>query len=117
MQEWLINCSSKYLNRILRGEAIDSEAPQCGICKSADKVYMCTDSFHTVLQCVNCVKVAHLNLPTHRLHQWTGTHFQCVRSRDIGYVFHLGHDGLPCDLEYNRLFTLIGSNGIHELNI
>jgi hypothetical protein len=117
MQDWLRNCSSEYLRCILRGESIESNSPECSICLSTGTVYSCTDCFYDTLLCVDCVKAAHSRLPTHHLRRWTGTHFERVSSKDIGYIFHLGHRGLPCDLGYNRLFTLIDSNGVHELTL
>lgn len=54
-------------------------------------------------------------MPCHRFSEWNGHHFVDRTSKDLGFVFHLGHGGNACDLGKTCDFILGDISGIHEL--
>lgn len=117
IQDWLTDCADIYLTRLLESESIEEDAKACVSCGSEDKPIRCKDCLHQELYCAQCICHRHANLPMHRFEEWTGLCFESVSSKRLGYVFHLGHGGMPCSLGKDRPFTLGHTNGLHEIII
>jgi hypothetical protein len=117
MQEWTQDCASHYLARILSNESANVKSPICHRCHTNAPVYRCMDCFHPTLLCACCLNAAHSSMPTHRFRQWNGSCFEKVDSHATGYIFHLGHNGDPCNMGDNRRFTLGDVTGLHSVTI
>lgn len=116
-QDWVKDCASEYLKRIIESESIEDELSQCWTCEAATTLYKCADCLHQVASCASCMCAQHTNLPSHRFKRWTGRYFEDVPAADLGYVFNLGHGGSHCALATQRTFTLGDTNGLHEVQI
>lgn len=117
LHNWLIECSQPYLRRILDQQFLAPDSELCHRCQSHATVYVCRECPHQVSLCASCICSQHAAIPTHRLRRWTGDHFEPSEFKDLGYVFHLGHGGLPCDLGVERDFILGDLNGLHSIRI
>ncbi|KAJ3575541.1 hypothetical protein NP233_g1026 [Leucocoprinus birnbaumii] len=82
-------------------------------------LYRCSDCFHSEETCSDCILTQHRYLPFHRIQTWTGTHFENTTLATLGYVLHLGHEGLPCTMsdEDPLECVIVHTNGIHTLPI
>ncbi|KAJ7771164.1 hypothetical protein B0H14DRAFT_3509188 [Mycena olivaceomarginata] len=48
------------------------------------------------LQCKGCCIAGHAKTPLHFIEEWNGEFWVDISLRDLGYVYQLGHGGLPC---------------------
>ncbi|KAG9097442.1 hypothetical protein FS749_006276 [Ceratobasidium sp. UAMH 11750] len=118
MQEWLTESAGVFLHNVLLAETLDNPTSVCTYCHlERDRLFQCRDCLHCSIHCLGCLQTRHSNFPTHRLREWTGTHFRNVSPSDTGLVFHLGHGGLPCNMGSERDFTLGDLNGIHVIRV
>ncbi|KAI6014687.1 hypothetical protein EDC04DRAFT_2870627 [Pisolithus marmoratus] len=46
--------------------------------------------------CGPCAVKAHRNLPFHKVQRWNGTHYQPTSLMELGFLWHIGHEGDPC---------------------
>ncbi|KIK18672.1 hypothetical protein PISMIDRAFT_50410, partial [Pisolithus microcarpus 441] len=46
--------------------------------------------------CGPCAVKAHRNLPFHKVQRWNGTHYQATSLMELGFLWHVGHGGVPC---------------------
>ncbi|KAG2090914.1 uncharacterized protein F5147DRAFT_748193 [Suillus discolor] len=93
----------------------------CRNCYSGTPHFHCKDCFGTELYCHTCVVTMHAKTPVHRVQEWTGLYFVPVSLKKLGLCVQLGHPaGEFCLLPQkvvNDDFTLIDSNGIHEIGL
>jgi hypothetical protein len=109
----------------------------CKSCHSGAPQFRCRDCFGTELCCHSCIVASHANNPAHRiqvrvpyssyfrfnvsLQEWTGIYFVPVSLKKLGLRVQLGHPaGEYCLLPqkaFNDDFTLIHTNGIHEIGL
>ena len=99
-------------------------------------MFRCMDCFADSLFCQTCLVSFHHREPFHQfqvpwfhppsfftrtnfLQQWTGTYFIQVSPRDLGAIFHLGHNyGSPCTIPSSSIpLTVFDLTGIHMINI
>lgn len=116
-QDWLNGCAQSYLNRILRGEALGSHPSNCADCGALAPMFKCKDCLNNGLLCQPCLLKRHQHFPCHRFLEWNGKHFTKRTSKELGYVFHLGHGGNSCDLGKTCDFILGDMSGIHDIRI
>ncbi|KAG0698806.1 hypothetical protein DFH29DRAFT_983758 [Suillus ampliporus] len=98
----------------------------CRNCDSGTPRFHCRDCFGTELCCHNCVVTLHAKHPTHRIQTshyrsgW-GFYFVTISLKKLGLRVQLGHPvGEHCLLPqraFNDDFTLIDTNGIHEIGL
>ncbi|KAG1793209.1 uncharacterized protein HD556DRAFT_1432380 [Suillus plorans] len=93
----------------------------CRSCYSGTPHFRCKDCFGTELYCHTCVVTMHAKTPVHRIQEWTGLYFVPVSLKKLGLRVQLGHPaGEYCLLPQKAVnddFTLIDSNGIHEIGL
>ncbi|KAG1817161.1 uncharacterized protein BJ212DRAFT_1576808 [Suillus subaureus] len=93
----------------------------CRNCGSGAPRFCCRDCFGTELCCHNCVVTLHAKHPTHRIQEWIGLYFVTISLKKLGLRMQLGHPvGEHCLLPqraFNDDFTLIDTNGIHEIGL
>ncbi|KAJ7858228.1 hypothetical protein B0H14DRAFT_3085090 [Mycena olivaceomarginata] len=58
------------------------------------------------LQCKGCCIAGHAKTPLHFIEEWNGEFWVDISLRDLGYVYQLGHGGLPCRFPDPRLLTM-----------
>jgi hypothetical protein len=116
-QDWISRCAETYHNRILYTESVSAFNSECLDCNSRCPKYKCQDCTHHTLLCSSCLLERHAVLPTHCFREWNGTSFTTLSTQALGYVFHLGHQGKPCNLGDTRNFTLGDSTGLHEIAV
>lgn len=116
-QDWLNGCAQTYLNRILHAEALTSFQPTCRDCDADQPTFKCKDCLNNALLCRSCLLQRHQHFPCHQFVEWNGHHFKNRTSKELGYVFHLGHGGHPCNLGKTSDFVLGDTSGIHEIRI
>ncbi|KAG1836189.1 hypothetical protein C8R48DRAFT_751702 [Suillus tomentosus] len=102
-----------------RGDYTSDTCCQCNI--SAPAQFRCDDCCDMQLYCQNRVVVNHLQSPTHRIKEWTGSFFRATSLKNLGLRIQLGHAiGEKCILPrkaFNNSFILIDTNGIHEVSV
>ncbi|KAF9785274.1 hypothetical protein BJ322DRAFT_1108728 [Thelephora terrestris] len=61
----------------------------------------------------------HSREPFHRVQHWTGTHFTHASLKDLGAVFHLGHNyGGSCRIPSSLTpLTVFDVTGVHVINV
>ncbi|KIK42376.1 hypothetical protein CY34DRAFT_83691, partial [Suillus luteus UH-Slu-Lm8-n1] len=93
----------------------------CQACHLALPEYRCIDCFSGELFCSPCIVASHARNPLHRIQKWTGSLFAAMSLKQLGLRMQLGHPlGEACILPeraFNDNFTLIHSNGIHEIGL
>ncbi|KAG2107222.1 uncharacterized protein F5147DRAFT_746023 [Suillus discolor] len=93
----------------------------CRICDSGAPQFRCKDCFSTELCCHDCIVATHTKNPSHRIQEWTGSYFVAISLKKLGLRVQLGHPaGERCLLPeraFNDDFTLIDTNGIHEIGL
>ncbi|KAG0696153.1 hypothetical protein DFH29DRAFT_984710 [Suillus ampliporus] len=93
----------------------------CRSCDSGTPHFRCRDCFSTELCCHSCVVALHAKNPAHRIQEWTGFYFAPISLKKLGLCVQLGHPaGEHCLLPqraFNNDFTLIDTNGIHEIGL
>ncbi|KAG1720604.1 uncharacterized protein EDB91DRAFT_1240394 [Suillus paluster] len=96
---------------ILSAETVTPAAPQ----------FHCEVCFSTELCCHDCVVATHTKNPSHWIQEWMGSYFVTVSLKKLGLRVQLGHPaGERCLLPeraFNNDFTLIDTNGIHEIGL
>ncbi|KAF7324857.1 CxC2 domain-containing protein [Mycena kentingensis (nom. inval.)] len=83
-------------------------------------IYRCCECSHAPLFCKECIATQHARNPLHWIERWTGKFFKRETLKSAGLRIQLGHAaGEKCLLPRpgNRDFTVIHSNGIHEVAI
>ncbi|KAI6018405.1 hypothetical protein EDC04DRAFT_2902121 [Pisolithus marmoratus] len=77
IREWL-PWRTEYLNVILEEEQL----AKGGICVHA--------------WCGPSAVKTHKNLPFHKVQRWNGTPYEATSLMELGFLWHIGHGGLPC---------------------
>ncbi|KAG2035513.1 hypothetical protein BDR03DRAFT_934885 [Suillus americanus] len=92
-----------------------------GNCRAGATKQGMWDCFGTELCCHNCVVTLHAKHPAHRIQEWIGLYFVTISLKKLGLCVQLGHlVGKHCLLPqraFNDDFTLIDTNGIHEIGL
>jgi hypothetical protein len=109
--------------------------PQCVRCATPQAMFRCVDCFTESLFCQECLLLLHCREPFHQLQvahsalsrktntdflqRWIGSYFQRVSLKDLGAIFHLGHDcGISCKVPSSTIpLTLFDLTGVHTINI
>lgn len=110
--------------------------PQCVICTTPQAKFRCNDCFADSLFCRECLLLLHRREPFHHLQValfaprfngtnadfpqcWAGTHFKQVSLKDLGAIFHLGHNhGIPCTIPSIPIpLTLFDVTGVHTIHV
>ncbi|KAG1839753.1 hypothetical protein DFJ58DRAFT_718504 [Suillus subalutaceus] len=93
----------------------------CRNCHSDTPQFHCKDCFSTELCCHDCIIASHTKNPSHRIQEWTGSYFVTISLKTLGLRVQLGHPTgeryLMPERAYNDDFTLIDTNGIHEIGL
>ncbi|KAG1779371.1 hypothetical protein EV702DRAFT_966199, partial [Suillus placidus] len=93
----------------------------CSSCYSSTPQFQCKDCFGTKLCCHDCIVATHTKNPMHWIQEWRGSYFMTVSLKKLGLCVQLGHPGgAKCLLPkraFNDDFTLIDTNGIHEIGL
>ncbi|KAG2132730.1 uncharacterized protein EDB93DRAFT_1242948 [Suillus bovinus] len=93
----------------------------CENCHFGLPEYQCIDCFTGELFCSVCIVALHTRNPLHRIQKWTGSSFAALSLKQLGLQVQLGHPiGEECLLPqqaFNDDFTLIHTNGIHEIGL
>jgi hypothetical protein len=124
MDEWIRLESSAQLTCL----------PQCLNCATPQATFRCVDCFMESLFCQECLVSSHRCEPFHNLQvfrisvvcagtnfsqRWTGSHFVQVSLRDLGAIFHLGHDhGSSCTIPSSPIsLTVFDVTGVHSITV
>ena len=111
--------------------------PCCGNCMTPQALFRCIDCFAESLFCGECLLLLHHREPFHHLQvhpsssvsriqhnsdlfqRWTGTHFVRTTLKDLGAIFHLGHNhGSSCAVPSSPIsLTVFDVTGVHTLTI
>jgi hypothetical protein len=95
MREWLLY-RDEFQHEILSLEGHGGQST-CGSCGNLDGgEYRCLDCYSSALLCQSCCIKDHARHPFHSIRQWNGKYFKSTSLKDLGFVLHLGHGGLPC---------------------
>ncbi|KAG1846735.1 hypothetical protein F4604DRAFT_1884128 [Suillus subluteus] len=112
-----------FLLELLRHEGRGDYVNLC-ICQSCHfslPEYCCIDCFSGELFCSLCIVTSHARNPLHRIQKWTGSLFAALSLKQLGLCMQLGHPIReacpPPERAFNDDFTLIHSNGIHEIGL
>ncbi|KAG1852201.1 hypothetical protein F4604DRAFT_1883522 [Suillus subluteus] len=93
----------------------------CRNCHSGTLKFRYKDCFGTELCCHDCIIAIHTKHPSHRIQEWRGSYFVMISLKKLGLRVQLGHPaGEHCLLPewvFNDNFTLIDTNGIHEIGL
>lgn len=116
-QDWLQYCAQAYLTRLMHAEVPPGPNPLCADCGKTNATFQCRDCLNSAMLCSECILSRHSYIPTHRAREWNGKYFAARTWTSLGYVFHLGHGGKPCNLGKTVPFTLGDTTGIREINI
>lgn len=66
------------------------------ICGNRTGTIQCIECNPNELQCPSCTIKGHQFQPFHRIEQWRRGRFHSIQLQDLGYVYHLAHDGTRC---------------------
>ncbi|KAI6034671.1 hypothetical protein BKA83DRAFT_4461027 [Pisolithus microcarpus] len=94
IREWL-PWRTEYLNVILEGEQL-AKGGICEQCCQAEGSIRCMSCTGVHAWCGPCAVKAHRNLPFHKVQRWNGTHYQATSLMELGFLWHVGHGGVPC---------------------
>ncbi|KAG2122912.1 hypothetical protein DEU56DRAFT_873540 [Suillus clintonianus] len=93
----------------------------CGSCHFGLPEYRCIDCFSGKLFCSACIVSLHARNPLHRIRKWTGSSFAALSLKRLGLRVQLGHlieeECLLPQRAFNDDFTLIHTNGMHEIGL
>ncbi|KAG2745146.1 hypothetical protein P692DRAFT_20742764, partial [Suillus brevipes Sb2] len=93
----------------------------CRNCSFGHPEFRCMDCFSGELFCSLCIVALHSRNPLHRIQKWTGSSFVSLSLKRLGLRVQLGHPiGEDCLLPrqaFNDDFTIIHTNGIHEVGL
>ncbi|KAK0473336.1 hypothetical protein IW261DRAFT_1342555, partial [Armillaria novae-zelandiae] len=81
--------------------------------------YHCKSCYLHPPSCAQCLVSSHCHLPFHRIEHWNGHYFEKSSLRALGFVFCLGHGGLPCPNQLDSAFRkiiVVDVNGYHDID-
>ncbi|KAK6966350.1 CxC2 domain-containing protein [Favolaschia claudopus] len=87
-----------FLEELVRRDGLGDFGKACGSCGRAEdgwRRFRCEDCGPST-HCQECMIARHQLMPLHVLQEWTGAFWSQVSLASLGYVFQLGHGGLPC---------------------
>ncbi|KAJ7708492.1 hypothetical protein B0H14DRAFT_2646627 [Mycena olivaceomarginata] len=58
------------------------------------------------LQCKACCIAGHTRTPLHVLQEWNGNYWVDITLQELGFVYQIGHGGMPCRSPDPRLLTM-----------
>ncbi|KAI6046731.1 hypothetical protein EDC04DRAFT_2982725 [Pisolithus marmoratus] len=94
VREWL-PWRAEYLNVILEGEQL-AKGGICEQCCEAEGSVQCMSCTGVHAWCGPCAVKAHRNLPFDKVQWWNGTHYEPTSLMELGFLWHIGHEGDPC---------------------
>ncbi|KAG1738676.1 uncharacterized protein EDB91DRAFT_1237718 [Suillus paluster] len=110
-----------------RNYSLDKQEPDCEIEPEVTnnnrwkRNIGCKDCFCTKLCCHDCIVATHTKNPMHQIQEWRGSYFMTISLKKLGLHVQLGHPaGAKClfpKRAFNDDFTLIDTNGIHEIGL
>ncbi|RPD56280.1 hypothetical protein L226DRAFT_469306, partial [Lentinus tigrinus ALCF2SS1-7] len=124
---WQKEDTQCYLDELMRlegrGDFNTNVCPHCSarLFPHETPGYRCQDCDDPALYCRSCITERHVQLPLHRLKEWTGTHFEWITLKALGLRVQLGHR--PGDACYNPIkafgdaFVVLDLHGIHEVGL
>lgn len=90
-------------------------------CGQEPAFFRCEDCFSSPPSCRSCLLRNHCHLPFHHVQRWDSNHFARTNLAKLGLIIFLGHDTKRCpNAPYDskgRLFTVVHTNGIHNINV
>ncbi|KAH8830080.1 hypothetical protein DL96DRAFT_1706915 [Flagelloscypha sp. PMI_526] len=110
-----------FLDALFFHEALNYMSPDrtCTTCNTATECFILCDDCSGGLECVDCSLQSHRRSPLHSIKEWSGNFWKCTSLSQLGYVFHLGHNGSVCPAHNSSTtptqMTVLDSNGIHEV--
>ncbi|CAK5277177.1 unnamed protein product [Mycena citricolor] len=86
--------------------------------KSKPGIFKCLDC-GVFLQCRKCLLQRHANFPLHVIREWNGSWWKKLSLADLGFVYQLGHGGLPCPFPADevRRMVVIHAPHIHDVQM
>ncbi|TRM55169.1 hypothetical protein BD626DRAFT_390292, partial [Schizophyllum amplum] len=58
-------------------------------------------------ECLECCISRHRSMPLHTIETWNGEYWEKVSLSSLGYIYQLGHGGLPCSFPDERVRTMV----------
>ncbi|KAG1766251.1 hypothetical protein EDD22DRAFT_978501 [Suillus occidentalis] len=119
---WKAECDT-FLLELLRhdGQGDYMDLCVCRNCSFGHPEFRCMDCFSGELFCSLCIVALHSRNPLHRIQKWTGSLFVSLSLKQFGLWVQLSHPiGEDCLLPqqaFNDNFTIIHTNGIHEVRL
>ncbi|KAL5512685.1 hypothetical protein ACEPAG_2951 [Sanghuangporus baumii] len=106
------------IQEALLGIEYDSNVIRPCACGRENKLceYRCYDCARVDVVCDLCLMERHRICPFHHAEKWTGDCFQRIDLSALGFVFYLGHRGLPCPSTRSHNahgITVCHTNGFH----
>ncbi|KAJ7664824.1 hypothetical protein B0H17DRAFT_1143582 [Mycena rosella] len=104
------------------GLGYSGASPSCALCTKPlglglrNRFFKCAEC-GDCLQCKSCCIKQHGATPLHSLKHWTGDFWEDAKLADLGFVYQVGHKGLPCPFPEPELrkMTVIHTSGIHQI--
>ncbi|KAJ7096584.1 hypothetical protein B0H15DRAFT_773847, partial [Mycena belliarum] len=104
-----------------RGDVCTTRCPMCAETTASETPrYRCIDCMHPDLYCQQCCVARHIDHPLDRIEFWNGANFERVSLQSLGLRIQLGHtrgDGCKKAVAGHRNFTVIHTNGIHDVSV
>ncbi|TRM56394.1 hypothetical protein BD626DRAFT_413967 [Schizophyllum amplum] len=126
MQTWLEHCPQQFIDELVWGDGLRDhlDSPRCTTCSKAyvprtsgpSVIPAASDETHDLLccwtcgdftECVECCKSRHRSMPLHIIERWSGEYWEKVSLSSLGYIYQLGHGGLPCAFPQERVRTMV----------
>ncbi|KAK0237350.1 hypothetical protein EDD85DRAFT_953347 [Armillaria nabsnona] len=117
------SCVDEYIAESLRregcGDAISQNCCSGLVCEDTDICFRCITCRDARLFFNVCIISLHMACPTHVIQHWNGNYFDKVPLCDLGMQYQVGHlGGEICpnpQLAFGNHFTIIDTNGIHDI--
>ncbi|KAI6110329.1 hypothetical protein EV401DRAFT_1869650, partial [Pisolithus croceorrhizus] len=94
----------------------------CEQCSEAEGSVWCMSCAGVHAWCGPCAVKVHRNLPFHKVQRWNGAQYQPTSLMDLGFLWHIGHGGIPAPVIGQTLIqrsqmTIVHTEGIfsHEV--
>ncbi|KAJ7704630.1 hypothetical protein B0H14DRAFT_2416236 [Mycena olivaceomarginata] len=107
-----------FLDELVRHDGLgDNDGPNlgCALCTrryapgdntpDAVRLFKCR-ACGEFLQCKACCIAGHTRTPLHVLQEWNGNYWVDITLRELGFVYQIGHGGMPCRFPDPRLLTM-----------
>ncbi|KAF8171891.1 hypothetical protein BJ912DRAFT_1025110 [Pholiota molesta] len=121
LRQWEEYDRERDIAEVLRfeGRCGYANASLCHECSDLPALYRCVDCEVVEMFCAPCLVQIHELFPLHCIKKWNGTFFERATLRQLGLRVQLGHPAHEACVSpqpsMNDIFTVVHSNGVHEI--